>query len=392
MSRAAGRTWLDPVSLQASAKYESVTAVAAGPEGWIAVGSATHWEDDSSGGEHFKWRTARVWSSSDGAEWTVLPDDPVFANAEIRGVSWTSQGYVAVGLWKDERADPSGEAGRTQTFGIAPAAWRSTDGLRWISLPVRAEPGDDLDAGRMNAVLEVDGRLVAVGCLDENCLFGPAMWVSDSSSGFTPATGAPAREAAAVNDVIATPGGLVAVGTYNSVGDAPSRAAAWRSVDGDRWLKSGAIENGDDGVMSGLARMADVLVAVGTTLTEDRTSSLPAVWRSRDGGATWQNIAPTAFAGYPGTYLQKVVFTGAALVAVGRANDSEPLRASAWVSPDGETWQRVELPGGGAWAVGIADGPEGLIAVGGFGAPWVGEDPPTIPHTMLTWRSPARAD
>ena len=390
MSGAAGRTWLDPVSLQATAKYETVTAVAAGPEGWVAVGSATHWEDDSSGGEHFKWRTGRVWSSADGAEWTALQDDTVFENAQIDGVSWTSQGYVAVGLWKDERADASGEAGRTQTFGIAPAAWRSTDGVRWISLPVVAEPGDDLDAGRMKAVVEVDGRLIAVGCLDENCLSGPAMWVSGTSGGFTPATDVPAPEAAAVNDVIATHGGLVAVGTYNSVGDAPSRAAAWTSVDGERWLRSGAIEDGAYSAMRGVARIGDVLIAVGDAATEDRTTFHPAVWRSMDDGATWQSIAPSTFGGYPGTYLQKVVFTGAALVAVGRANDSEP-RAAAWVSPDGETWQRVEMPGGGAWAVSIADGPDGLIAVGGFKAPWVGEETPAIPPAMLTWRSPAGA-
>ena len=137
--------------------------------------------------------------------------------------------------------------------------------------------------------------------------------------------------------------------------------------------------------------MDDVLIAVGAAVSEDRPATVPAVWRSTDGATTWQSIAPSTFGGYPGTYLQQVVFTGAALVAVGRANDSEPLRASAWVSPDAETWQHVEMPGGGAWAAGIADGPEGLIAVGGFDAPWVGEDPPTIPHTMLTWRCPAGA-
>jgi len=63
--------------------------------------------------------------------------------------------------------------------------------------------------------------------------------------------------------------------------------------------------------------------------------------------------------------LLDVVYTGRALVAVGRVWE-EPWRAVAWVSMDGTRWDRLELPGTGAPAMSIADGPSGVVAVGGY--------------------------
>ena len=376
-SRGTGRTWTEPAFLTAMAKYGSVTAVAAGPDRWVAVGAGQDWEEDATGGLHFLWNKALVWTSPDGKAWTPVADDPVFEDASMFGVQWTSRGFIALGHWKDERPNPNGVAGATEIFGSGPAAWLSTDGLVWTALAAGPR-GTAEDQGRMNAVAEVDGQIVAVGCLDEPCLFGPAVWILDQD-GFRLAKDSPPRGPAAAYDVIDTSAGMIAVGGTPSFGGEPQRAAVWASSDGDTWTSVTDIEVRDAGVMRAVTGTPKALVAVGSTNV--MTGPLrPAVWTSRDSGATWQEAGRENFIDDAGIDLFDVVFTGQAIVAVGW-NQGEPWRAVAWLSNDATNWERIDLPGTGSPAVSIADGPGGLVAVGGY----------LINGGLASWTSPAGA-
>lgn len=352
-------------------------AVAAGPDRWVAIGTGQDWEEDATGGLHFLWTKARVWISPDGMAWTPVADDPIFDGASMFGIQSTSLGFIAVGGWKDERPNPNGDPDSTEIFGSGPAAWLSTDGLSWTGLAVEQERGTGEDQGRINAVVEVDDQIMAIGCLDASCLFGPAAWILERD-GFRRAT-APPRGPAAAFDVIRTSNGIVAVGGINSSGDEPQRAAVWASSDGDIWNLVTDIDSRDGGVMRAVTRTPEALVAVGSTSSP--TGPLrPAAWTSRDSGATWQEAGRENFIDAAGIDLLDVVFTGQAIVAAGW-NQEEPWRAVAWLSNDGTKWERVDLPGTGAPAVSIADGPGGLVAVGGYKAN----------GGLSSWTSPAGA-
>jgi hypothetical protein len=212
-------------------------------------------------------------------------------------------------------------------------------------------------------VVEFDGRLVAVGCRDESCIFGPAMWVSDASGAFVPATVEPSIELGAAQDVVATADGLVAVGNYPYHGDDLGRAAVWISADGRQWREVPPIDGGDHDVMHEVARAGDTLIAVGSA-SDDMESLRPGAWQSTDGGETWQSIGVDAFSDDRALF-DGVVYTGTSIVAVGWSQAQEPFEAFAFVSADGVEWTRVPLPMSGVVRA-IADGPGGLIAVGGM--------------------------
>jgi len=368
----------------------AVEAVAAGPEGWVAVGTVLQYDDAGDGDVRFAWRAGMVWTSPDGATWTAIPDDTAFAGASMYGVAWTSRGFIAVGNVKDEQPDPI-DPHATHVFSIQPAAWRSADGTTWAPIAVQGLATGAQDGGRLNDVVEAGGLLVGVGCMDQGCLSGPAMWVADQSGAFNPVTNPDVRESAAANAVIATPGGLVAVGGYNWVGNEAPRAAIWTSADGGSWAIGGAIDGGDAAVMYDVARSGDILVAVGSVYRDDGEGgilnrALAAAWRSEDAGRTWAAVGSETLSSGAGVSLDSVVHTGKAFVAVGRLADDERWQPIGWISTDGIAWSSFELPALGAAPVALADGPGGLVAVGGHFGPWIGEDAPDPLPDILAWR------
>ncbi len=110
-----GATWkraADPTSALAGGNNEAILGVTATETGLIAVGY-----DDASG----DWDT-RVWTSDDGAEWTLLPaDQTVFGgpgDQQVAKISSSGSGLVAVGR---ESAGNGADA----------VVWISTDGIEW---------------------------------------------------------------------------------------------------------------------------------------------------------------------------------------------------------------------------------------------------------------------
>ena len=384
-SGASGDAWEEPVVLPATNARGRVRAVAAGPDGWVAVGGAITYKELPDGNLDFVSRSAVVWTSSDGVEWTVVDAGAGFDGSEMFGIAWTSHGFIAVGNWKDEQAT-AGDPGGSTVSAIRPTAWRSIDGAVWEELEVEGVDTGRVDTGRINDVVEVDGILIGVGCLDEHCLFGPAMWVGNSFGDFRPVSNPSAREAANAFAVAATREGIVAVGTWNSVGTDPWRAAAWHSPDGGLWTPAESIEDETYATLKDVARSGQALVAVGSsTIVDGETyDSRPAAWRSVDDGRTWQRVGKGTIDVPRGWELDSVVWTGRAFVSVGILAKESPNQPICWVSEDGSAWRAVDMHGTAA-PIAIVDGHFGLVAVGGFFGPGEGET--AAPVSPLAWRS-----
>jgi hypothetical protein len=175
----------------------------------------------------------------------------------------------------------------------------------------------------MKGVVEVDGRLVAVG---RNGLEGSA-WTSDdggdwtlvSAQAFQPEGRDIELEAVAILD-----SRLVAVGRETNSADA-DRAAAWFSDDGGtRWTRATVVDARFlDQQMIDVVAVQDGLVAVGND------DSHAAVWQSPD-GVEWIPVSSDSFDGASGMKGLAQLSTGE-IVAVGVASGDGRI----WVSePD----------------------------------------------------------
>ncbi len=136
-----GVTWQphDVSTIGTDGAPERMTTVAAGDGGYVAGGSV---------GPELAERHARFWTSPDGSTWEPVPDDAAaFAGAEVRAITRSGDGFVAVGVLGDAQV---------QTGAVA---WTSPDGFTWERIESPA-----FDGGRAVAVVESPvGGLVAVG-------------------------------------------------------------------------------------------------------------------------------------------------------------------------------------------------------------------------------------
>jgi hypothetical protein len=243
--------------------------------------------------------------------------------------------------------------------GTRPAAWTSTDGETWSSLPFVA----DSYYGRQNVVYAAgcrDGRLAALGAKT-----GGAHAYPRTSSWWQRPDGALVEVAArfelyggptAVNvgRLVGGPAGWLITGNRSS------GAAAWVSPDGVEFeLLEGAPElaSDDRGVTWGFDAVAGPAgwLMVGGLLPPGRIDRDPLAWTSPDGRA-WQRVSLPATDEYE--ELQRVALVGATPVAVGLRGDS----LGAWRASGGG-W----LAAGGFGAVGgtgVVPGVAGLAVAG----------------------------
>ena len=204
---AAGRSGPDPVvwaatgggwtragipTLSGGAERERAVAIVATRDGLLAGGSV---------GPELGDRRARFWCSTDGAVWAHVPDDPAFAGAEVVAIEPLA----------------SGGSSRSAISGPASGAQDRSPGARTTaSLAAGRRPGARRRLANALAT-DADGSLVAVGSdLDER---EAVVW--RSTDGGATWQRAPREDSRLyepykirMTDVVATPGGLVAVGNY----------------------------------------------------------------------------------------------------------------------------------------------------------------------------------
>ena len=210
-----GATWAEHVvpTLGTDDLPERMTAVVAGPGGFLAGGSV---------GPETLGRHARFWRSTDGSAWTPVRDDAsAFSDAEVRSIVRVASGYVAVGLL-GEAVRPTGSV-----------AWTSPDGEHWTRVDA-----PDLRTGRaVSLVVTPEGGLLAVGTgLDQE---EALVWTSPDGHTWTRAPGEASRRhdgTIRMNDVTVIGDLFVAVGDYATLQYATM--IVWTSSDGLHWEKA----------------------------------------------------------------------------------------------------------------------------------------------------------
>jgi hypothetical protein len=233
---------------------ERVTAIAAGPAGFVAGGST---------GPELSDRHARFWTSADAATWTPVADDPsAFANAEVRAIVVLDGGFVAVGLVGSVQ-DPTGAV-----------AWTSSDGRAWTRID---DP--DFDGGIAAALIEAPfGGLVAVGSDLERR--NAVAWTSPDGRAWTRSPDEPSRrhpggfawmtDAAAVGDAV--------VGVGNVQGLQRGTAMSWVTRDGITWQQARSAPVQEGAEFYAIVAGGPGAIAVGAFGAPD--SYVPEVWQT----------------------------------------------------------------------------------------------------------------
>jgi hypothetical protein len=248
---------------------------------------------------------------------------------------------VVIAVGADFSEDPDGDA----------ATWISTDeGDTWelVDHGMNGLPGLQVFTG----VTRGPSGTIAVGYEQDDTGRGSVVWRRGLDSdgprweviwdGKT--TGGPMT---VMLDVTEGPYGLTAVGWDEDLG-----SAAWHSVDGTEWERAeGYLPGGTEAWLNGLAQVAleaelgteSALLAVG--------SNLQSVWRSVDGGLTWERESLDRPDDAEGRFIDLVPLPATnyggreAVLLIGVADEDQPMlwTISNWMAryDDPEVWRGV---------------------------------------------------
>ncbi len=275
-----------------------------------------------------------VWTSLDGASWTLAPDLPATKpRSESAATTMTSvvqgpAGLVAVGSWT------------SIDFGT-PRIWYSVNGEQWTSVygPSDPDPAVDAPLGFGSAMAAGGPGYVAVGAVsDDGFTARPQVWTSADGRDWTAVDSLGLT--GSLNDVIGGSGKAVAVGGNGSA------ATSFVSTDGATWTAAPEQEALQGAEMTSVTFRNGAFVATGVvTGPADTYPATPAIWHSPD-GLHWSLVLQ----GESGQRFSQAVSTGEGFVAIGghfpsagwSYDPASPTPPSdtiqLWFSADGETW------------------------------------------------------
>lgn len=350
-------------------------AVASGGPGLVAVGSdrdtSHHHNTPTSERHHVE---AVAWTSLDGGVWWRVAGQPGFEHAAMQDVAWSRDVLVAVGY---DDSDPDGT--------VTTRLWSSRDGATWTALPDTTIPVDT----RLTRVLGTPAGFLASGV--ERVADGigrGVVWRSDDGVAWARSTDPAAFESGRLDAIFEVGGDLVAIGQKRGDYLRINPPVLWRSGDGLRW---DLIPLADDAFGRDLAGLAAIArggpdyIAVGTVIDtlspQDPTSTQ--IWPPTDGAIwtspdlrTWTRVEPARelFGGEDNQAINSVVAIRGGYIALGRAGSA----AGAWSSADGQQWEQITLPEAATGTVDDAVVMNGaIIGVGGTDrapAVWRGVD------------------
>jgi hypothetical protein len=298
-----GRAWTPatmPPDRLPDETWAVARAVTAGGPGLVAVGWANVGQDANP-------RVA-IWTSSDGREWSRVPNAPSLALAPGVNTDFPEPGPRDVAAWSGGLV----AVGVGGPAGMSAMIWTSPDGRTWTPVP------DLPDAALRWAYGVVAGPegLVVVGGGGAYPDFRAVAWVSRDGISWT-AVSRPAGTG--MESVISWADRLVAVG---------GTPASWVSLDGREWTGAPGQASTRGVRLIDLAGVGDRLVAIGFTIRDD--GSVPGAWVSGDGLSWSQSPQANVFVG---AELAAITgFLGRVLV-VGTVRDGDAAVPTAWISP-----------------------------------------------------------
>lgn len=348
----------------------SIGDVAHGPAGFVAVGSAS---TDDPNEEDGRATRGLVWRSQDGSAWTRLPDDPDLAGGSLNAVTAYAGGYVAVGSGAD------GDLDRTARVFVSPdgGEWTVVDGDGLV--PASSESSA---ARHLGSVAAYGDGYIAVGTGFDGTDIVPLIVVSDGTSLRPAQVAGPAAGSDLITFAVCANGGEANVVGVDQADDV--HAAQWSSPDGVDWRQHPSAETvsrfydcavRDDG--TGLA--------VGDTFDPRENAAVGTIQAEAPDGPVEVEGLPGV--GTSGQRAEAVLWLGDHPVVVGSGADDPGRGAVVWWGLDGtdETveWSRIAgdaLGGPGhQQATDVASDGDTLVIVGSApqgGAVWRAAVPP----------------
>ena len=282
-----------------------------------------------------------AWTSADGTVWQATPGQAALTSMPLEGVVATGTGLTAFGF-------PCPDVGECVT-----AAEVTFGGSAWSQAPafVGAEGAEPARFAKIGE------RLVGVGfayATVDPVAYAGRVWTSPTGITWTQVPDAPVFAKAQINDVAVGPHGLVAVGSAQTGSELGTDAAVWTSPDGLHWTRLASQPDFADAAMNAIVVSGSGLVAVG------QGALGAAVWTSAD-GSHWARVADAP--SLHDAVMHGVVSLASSLLAVGYGHDS----AAIWTSPDATTWTRVPDGPTFAMAQAVAVAAKGgdVVVVGG---------------------------
>jgi hypothetical protein len=278
-----------------------------GPAGYLAIGNDR--DDEAPRG--------RVWLSSDGLSWELLPPGDVFARAYLTHLVVASDGrYLAFGRIEDV----------SHTFDEVPlATWETADGRSWR----RTELGLPTHLSSVHVAAGDKGYLLAGSRPDPNRY---ELWLSADARTWELVRELPPISTGTtyqnIGSIAAGPEGFVAAGSRES---APYVIA---SGDGREWFEAAPVQ--------GLGLVPAIAPLAGDWITAGGLSNGPIpVWFSPN-GLDWEQVA-TFGTDSEAFELYSLVSTGDRVFAQLTVLGEHPavLPAGLWSSTDGTIWEEV---------------------------------------------------
>ncbi|WP_166659150.1 Hsp70 family protein [Labedaea rhizosphaerae] len=289
--------------VSAPAGADAMRAVVAAPSGdLVAVGTSLRQEPRAWVRHGGQWAAATIGGGGQGA----LEDVAVGPN-----------GLVAVG-WSG-----AGDARR-------PAVWTSPDGTKWTLVPAAADFAPGKGITELTAVTADGDRLLAAAIdrRTDRADGDVAVYSSTDGTQWTaaPATGLTGPGPQAVQRMVRTSGGVVAIGS--ALTGAHRGPVIWTFADGKTWKAASAVPAGSPALWAIAEQPGGTTMVCGSTGTADAPSV--ACWRSKDGG-DWTELAvkPASGSATP-LYLYGLATTGDSTTAVGVGRDGETVDAATW--------------------------------------------------------------
>ncbi|HEX7949478.1 MAG TPA: hypothetical protein VF494_03945 [Candidatus Limnocylindrales bacterium] len=283
-------------------------------------------------------RRPTIWTSPDGLAWQRQQDSPAFVSNRA---FWEEQVRALVQVASGFVAVGT-ESQQDASLADA-AAWFSPDGVTWARAPV-----DDGIGRTMDDVVATPGGLVALG--ESRYSFhagfggGTAIWTSPDGRVWTrlaDAVGPP--PGTRLREVTRRPGGFLAAAAfeepagYPDTPGPPLTSGIWTSSDAIHWAPIPGTPLG----LNDLIATDSGYVAIGSGVADASAGTM--AWRSSD-GQTWTGAvlpSPSDLTVGATLLFERVATSPVGLLAFGmRDDDSTEV---GWSSPDGVDWTLVDL-------------------------------------------------